>query len=172
VESIARRAEPLQRALVGAPVVGIDGRSHIGTLQIRPDGIEVAYRKCCLGGEERVRFAPGGGPVAFELDGWRIGLGICKDTGVEQHILATAGLDIDLYAAGLVHLPSELDTQEKRAIRIARACTAYVAFASFAGPTGGGFDHTAGVSSIWTTHGTAISRAGSQPGELARATLS
>jgi predicted amidohydrolase len=159
-------------ALAGAPVAGIDGRPHIGTLHIGPDGIDVAYRKCYLGGEEPVRFAPGGGPVAFELDGWRIGLGICKDTGVEQHILATAGLDVDLYAAGLVHLPSELDMQENRAIRIARACAAYVAFASFAGPTGGGFGHTAGVSSIWTTHGTAITRTGSQPGELARATLS
>jgi predicted amidohydrolase len=165
-------AEANSVALVGAPVAGIDGRPHIGTMRIGPDGIDVAYRKCYLGGEEPVRFAPGGGPVAFELDGWRIGLGICKDTGVEQHILATAGLDVDLYAAGLVHLPSELDTQENRAIRIARACAAHVAFASFAGPTGGGFDHTAGVSSIWSTHGTALARAGTQPGELARATLS
>jgi predicted amidohydrolase len=155
-------AEANSVALVGAPVAGIDGRLHIGTLRIGLDGIDVAYRKCYLGGEESVRFAPGGGPVAFELDGWRIGLGICKDTGVEQHILATAGL----------HLPSELDMQANRAIRIARACAAYVAFASFAGPTGGGFDHTAGVSSIWSTHGTAITQAGSQPGELARATLS
>jgi predicted amidohydrolase len=164
-------AEANSVALVGAPVAGTDGRLHIGTLQIGPDGVNVAYRKCYLGGEEPVRFAPGEGPVAFELDGWRIGLGICKDTGVEQHILATAGLDIDLYAAGLVHLPSELDVQEDRASRIARACSAYVAFASFAGPTGGGFDRTAGVSSIWAADGTAITRAGVQPGELVHATL-
>jgi predicted amidohydrolase len=164
-------AEANSVALVGAPVAGIDGRLHIGTLQVGPDSITVAYRKCNLGGEEPVRFTPGNGPVAFELDGWRIGLGTCKDTGVEQHILATANLDIDLYAAGVLHLPIELDMQENRAIQIARACMTYVAFASFAGPTGGGFDHTAGVSSIWTTHGTAITRAGAQPGELARATL-
>jgi predicted amidohydrolase len=159
-------------ALVGAPVAGIDGRPHIGTLRIGPGGVDVAYRKFCLGGEETVRFAPGDGPVVFELDGWRIGLGICKDTGVEQHILATADLDIDLYAAGLVHRPSELDMQEDRAIRIALACAAYVAFASFAGPTGVGFDRTAGVSSIWSADGAAIARAGSQPGELVRAILS
>lgn len=165
-------AEANSVALVGAPVAGIDGRLHIGTLRVGPDGIDVAYRKCYLGGEELVRFAPGDGPAMFELDGWRIGLGICKDTGVEQHVLATSDLDVDLYAAGLVHLPSELDMQENRAIRIARTCAAYVAFASFAGPTGGGFDRTAGVSSIWTTDGTAIARAGSQPGDLARVTLS
>jgi predicted amidohydrolase len=165
-------AEANSVALVGAPVTGSDGRRHIGTLRIGPDGIGIAYRKCYLGGEELVRFAPGDGPAVFELDGWRIGLGICKDTGVEEHILATAAFDIDLYAAGLVHLPSELDMQESRAVRIARACAACVAFASFAGPTGGGFDRTAGVSSIWTADGTAIARAGSQPCELARATLS
>jgi hypothetical protein len=61
--------------------------------------------------------------------------------------------------------------QENRAVRIVRACAAYVAFASFAGPTGGGFDRAAGVSSIWGTDGTAIARAGFKPGELARATL-
>lgn len=165
-------AETNSVALVGAPVSGSDGRRQIGMLRIGPDGIDVAYRKCYLGGEEPVHFAPGDGPVTFELDSWRIGLGICRDTGVDQHILATAALDIDLYAAGLVHLPSELDMQENRAIRIARACAAYVAFASFASPTGGGFDHTAGVSSIWTADGAPITRAGSQPGELARATLS
>jgi predicted amidohydrolase len=159
-------------ALVGAPLAGVDGGLHIGMLQAGPGGIDVAYHKCYLGGEEPLRFAPGDGPAVLELEGWRIGLGICKDTGVEQHILATAALGIDLYAAGLVHLPSELAMQENRAIRIARACTAYVAFASFAGPTGSGFDHTAGVSSIWTADGTAITRAGSQPGDLVRATLS
>lgn len=165
-------AETNSVALVGAPLAGVDDGLHIGMLQVGPGGIDVACRKCYLGGEEAVRFTTGDGPAVLALDGWRIGLGICKDTGVEQHILATAALGIDLYAAGLVHLPSELATQEHRAIRIARACTAYVAFASFAGPTGGGFDRTAGVSSIWTADGTAIARARSEPGDLVRATLS
>jgi hypothetical protein len=61
--------------------------------------------------------------------------------------------------------------QEERAVRIAVACSAPVAFASFAGPTGGGFDKTAGVSSIWAADGTLISRAGREPGDITRATL-
>lgn len=158
-------------ALVGAPVQGEDGRPHIGMFRVSPDGVEMAYRKSYLGGGEPHRFEPGDGPVAIELDGWRVGLGICRDTGVEQHIADAAALELDLYAAGLVHLSKERDMQEKRGVRIARACQAYVAFASFAGPTGGGFDETAALSSIWAPDGTLLGRAGVEPGEFTRALL-
>jgi predicted amidohydrolase len=158
-------------ALAGAPVEGEAGRSHIAMLLVSAASVGIAYRKSYLGGDEPARFAPGGGPVAIDLDGWRIGLGICKDTGVEQHVADMAALDPDLYVAGLVHRPDELELQEERGLRIARACQAYVAFASFAGPTGGGFDRTAGTSSIWATDGTPLARAGVQPGEFSRALL-
>jgi predicted amidohydrolase len=158
-------------ALVGAPVESRDGRVHIGMLLVSSTGAEIAYRKSYLGGDGPVRFAPGDGPVAIDLEGWRVGLGICKDTGVEQHISDTAALDLDLYVAGLVHRPEELEMQEERGLRIARACQAYVAFASFAGSTGGGFDQTAGMSSIWAPDGTPLARADVEPGEFARASL-
>jgi predicted amidohydrolase len=164
-------AETETVALVGAPIGGRDGRPHIAMLRVMPDGVDVAYRKCHLGGEEAARFAPGDGPAAVVVDGWRIGLGICRDTGAEQHVRATAALDIDLYAAGLVHDHTELGMQEDRAVRIARTCEAHVVLASFAGPTGGGFERTAGVSSIWTADGTAVARAGREPGEFVRAAL-
>jgi predicted amidohydrolase len=80
-------------------------------------------------------------------------------------------LNIDAYCAGLVHQPEELDEQEARALSIVRLCGAFVAFASFAGPTGGGYARTAGASAIWAPSGKALSRAGTQPGEIARATL-
>jgi predicted amidohydrolase len=158
-------------AFVGAPVNGEGGAVHIGTLEVSADGAEVAYRKTYLGADEAKRFSPGGGAVARDVDGWRIGIGICKDTGVEQHVADTGALHIDLYVAGLVHLPEELGMQEERAQRLALACDAAVAFASFAGSTGGGYDRTAGVSSIWSPAGEAIARAGSAPGGIARARL-
>jgi predicted amidohydrolase len=164
-------AETETVALVGAPVQGEDGRAHIAMLRVSSAGVEIAYRKSYLGGGEPARFAPGDGAAAIDLDGWRIGLGICKDTGVEEHITDTAALDPDLYVAGLVHLPEELGIQEERALRIARACRAYVALASFAGSTGGGFDRTAGMSSIWAPDGTPIGRAGVEPGDFTRALL-
>jgi predicted amidohydrolase len=158
-------------ALIGAPVEGDDGKTHIGMLRVSSAGVEIAYRKSYLGGDEPARFTPGDGPMVIELDGWRVGLGICKDTGVEQHVADSAVLDLDVYVAGLVHLPAQLEMQEERGLRIARACQAYVAFASFAGSTGGGFDQTAGVSSIWAPDGTSLARAGVEPGEFARALM-
>ena len=158
-------------ALVGAPIRGPGFRRHIGVLQVDATGVTPAYRKCFLGGEETAHFVPGNGPVVIEVDGWRAGLGICKDTGVDQHISQTAALNIDVYFAGLVHEPNELEIQEQRAIQIAQACNSYVGFASFAGPTGGGFDQTAGVSSLCSPAGSPIARAGADPDDFAHATL-
>lgn len=158
-------------ALVGAPVAGEAGTARIGVLQVTSTGARVVYAKTHLSGDEHGRFAPGDGATTIEVDGWRIGLGVCKDTGVDSHVRDVAVLGIDLYAAGLLHLPKELAEQESRAVRIARACDAYVAFASFAGPAGGGYDRTAGGSSIHARDGTALVRAGAEPGCVVRATL-
>lgn len=158
-------------ALVGAPVAGEAGTIRIGVLQVTSTGARVVYAKSHLGGDEPGRFAPGAGPAVTEIDRRRIGLGVCKDTGVDQHVRDVAALGIDLYAAGLVHHPEELAEQEARAVRIARVCDAYVAFASFAGPTGGGYDRTAGGSSIHARDGTALVRAGTEPGCFVRVSL-
>jgi predicted amidohydrolase len=158
-------------ALVGAPVAGARDQVFIAMLGVGPTGVRVLYRKRWLGEEECVRFTPGDGPTVLEVDGWRVGVGICKDTGVREHVERMAELEIDLYCAGLVHLPEELDRQEERAVSIALGCRARVAFASFAGPTGGGYARTAGTSAIWSCTGEVVARAGTLAGELARATL-
>jgi hypothetical protein len=48
-------------------------------------GPPLAYRKMWLGGAESDRFTPGTEPAALEVDGWWLGLAICKDTGIPQH---------------------------------------------------------------------------------------
>jgi len=131
----------------------------------------VAYRKMWLGGDERRRFSPGPQPRALDVDGRRLGLGICKDTGISEHATATAALGIDVFVAGLVHRLDELDELEARAVRIAGVTGAPVAFASFAGPTGGGFGRAAGRSGIWSNDGSVLAKAGTEPGEIAQATL-
>ena len=163
-------AETGSVALVGAPV-GDDGQRFIAALRIEGTGATVAYRKSHLGGHEPARFTPGDGPTAMTVDGWRLGIGICKDTGMAAHTAGTAELGVDVYVAGLVHLPEELAEQDARGRRIAAACRSYVAFASFAGPTGGGYDATAGESTIWSPDGGVIARASDAPGDLARACL-
>jgi predicted amidohydrolase len=157
-------------ALVGAPIE--EGRRRfIALLRVDGSGVDVAYRKSHVGGDEVGRFSAGDGPTVIEIDGWRIGLGICKDTGVAGHTAGTAALGVDVYAAGLVHAPEELEEQDARGRRIAATCDAHVVFASFAGATGGGFDETAGASTIWAPDGSVVARATDAPGDIAHARL-
>lgn len=158
-------------ALVGAPVADEDGRQYIAMLHVSAAGVRVAYRKMHLGGAEAVRFSPGQRPGAEHVGGWAVGTGICKDTGSQEHVKAVAELGVDLYVAGLVHRADETAVQDERGASIARHCGVHVAFASFAGPTGEGYDASAGRSSIWDPTGTLVARAGTQPGEIARARL-
>ena len=102
-------AETGSLALVGAPVQGEAGRSHIGMLAIDGSGATVAYRKMWLGGAEPDRFSPGEEPAVIHADGWRLGLAICKDTGNPQHAADTAALGIDAYVAGALESAEDAD---------------------------------------------------------------
>ncbi|MGC9666412.1 carbon-nitrogen hydrolase family protein [Planosporangium sp. 12N6] len=158
-------------ALVGAPVRDADGRASIATMAVDGTGATVAYRKRYLHGDEFDRFSPGGKPVVIDVDGWRLGLAICRDTGVPQHAADTAALGMDAYVAGVLHRADEVAVIEERARRVATDHGVWVAVASFAGSTGGGFDRAAGCSGIWAPDGTMVTRAGTDVGAVARATL-
>ena len=158
-------------ALAGAPVQGEAGRRHIAMLAIDVDGARIAYRKLWLSDEEAERFAPGSAPALLEVDGWRLGLAVCKDTGVPQHVADTVALGIDAYVAGTLMYPHEEELQDERARRIARERGIWVAFASFAGPTGGGYEESAGGSGVWEPGGAVTAQAGTETGAIARATL-
>ena len=158
-------------ALVGAPLHDPDGRTYIATLAVTGSGVAIAYRKVWLGSEERQRFDPGEQAAVYDVDGWRLGLAICKDTSVAAHTRDLADRAIDVYVAGLVMHPGEIEEQDERARRIAADTGVYVAFAGFAGPTGSGYNTTAGGSSIWSPDGGLLAHAGSATGEIARAAL-
>jgi predicted amidohydrolase len=157
-------------ALVGAPVEGNNG-PHIAMLAIRGTDVAVVYRKIYVGRDEAHRFVPGQEPVAIDVDGWRLGLAICRDTGIPQHRADTAALGIDVYIAGTVMLEIEREIQDERARTIATDYGVAVALASFAGPTGSGYDQTAGHSGIWSRDGVPIAQATANIGELVSATL-
>jgi predicted amidohydrolase len=173
---VAACAESGSVALAGAPVpadIGRSstGRSSIGVLAVDAAGASVAYRKIWLGGAEPEWFVPGTTPVALDVDGWRLGLAVCKDTGVPRHAADTAALGIDAYLAGATDSAVDAAIQEKRARRVAADHGVWVAIASFAGPTGGGYADTAGRSRIWSPDGRVVAEAGPEPGEVVRATL-
>lgn len=158
--------------LAGAPVVGPGGGKSIGMFRIDKDGVSIAYRKMWLGSAEQAVFEPGDRPAVFEIDGWRVGLAICKDTGVPQHAAATAGSGLDLYVAAVLEHGTDRGVQPARAQRTIADHGVWVAMASFAGSTGEGYDQTAGESTVWRPDGSVATRAGSEPDEYARFTLS
>jgi predicted amidohydrolase len=161
---IAACAESGALALAGAPVPG----PRIGVLAIDGGGARVAYGKVHLHGSELDCFIPGE-PRMIEVDGWRLGLAICRDTGIPQHAAQTAALGIDGYVAGVIHADHEAEVLGERARRVAADHGVWVATAAFAGPTGGGFDRTSGHSGIWSADGELLAEAGAEPDETARA---
>lgn len=158
-------------ALVGAPVQDGSGRSHIAMLAVDGNGATVVYRKMWLGGAESDRFTPGEVPVALDVDGWRLGLAICRDTGIPQHASDTAALGIDAYVAGMLESANDAAVPAERAHRIATEHHVWVALASFAGSTGGGYARAAGRSGVWGPDGILVSGVGPETGAVARATL-
>jgi predicted amidohydrolase len=158
-------------AIAGAPVPGVDAKPNIGLLAISRGGVTVAYRKIWLGGEEPEHFAPGTEPAALEADGWRLGLAICKDTGILQHAADTAALGLDAYLAAVLEHAENFNVPDQRARRIAAAHAVWVVVASFAGSTGAGYEHAAGGSGIWSPHGEVVARADGESGSIVRAVL-
>jgi predicted amidohydrolase len=159
-------------ALVGAAVMDDGGRRSIAMLGIDGERANVAYRKMWLGDEEATHFVAGTEAGVLDIDGWRVGLGICKDTGVPEHRSLVTAQRVDAYVAGVLHHSHELNEQDARGVRIAREVGVPVAFSSFAGPTGGGYATTAGTSCIWTADGVVLARAGRAPGQIVSVTLS
>src|SRR5918994_422967 len=75
---------------------------HIAMLAVDGGGVRVAYRKVWVDATEAHRFSQGGEPGLLELDDWRLGLAICKDTGIGEHAADTAALGIDAYVGGIL----------------------------------------------------------------------
>lgn len=157
-------------ALVGAPTAD-DLGDHISVLAVDGSGATVAYRKMWLGDAEAARFTPGPSPTVLDVDGWRLGLAICKDTGVPAQAAATADLGMDVYVAGVLDSADDAAVQDERALRITSSHGVWVAVASFAGSTGGGYEVAAAQSRVWSPDGTVVATAGRDVGRIARATL-
>jgi predicted amidohydrolase len=93
-------------------------------LAVDGSGATVAYRKLWLGAAEAERFIPGGKPAVLEVNGWRLGLAICRDTGIQQHSSDTAALGIDAYVAGVRGRPAGRSRRSCAAPRSASGCPA------------------------------------------------
>lgn len=156
-------------ALVGAPLEW-RGAERIAVLAVTGEGARPVYAKMCLGDDEPGRFVAGPGPAVIEVAGWRVGVGVCKDTRILEHLRETRDAGVDVYVAGLVHRPDEWDELEARARRIAGKMGVPVVFAAFAGDVDG-FGPTSGGSGIWDADGALVVQAGPEPDAVVAATL-
>lgn len=159
-------------ALVGAPMQGAGNDDRrISMLRVDRDGVSVAYSKMCLGGDEPQHFEPGTSAAVLEIDGWRLGLAICKDTGQPEHAAETVALEVDAYVAGVCETEEDRVVQPARAARVIDDHGVWVAYASFAGPTGGGFSDTAGRSAVLDPDGVVRLQLGRRSGQWGWTTL-
>jgi predicted amidohydrolase len=78
---------------------------------------------------------------------------------------------MDAYVAGILEAEEDAAVVEDRAHRVATDHGVWVAIASFAGSTGGGYGRAAGRSGIWAPGGRAVVRAGPESGTFVGATL-
>lgn len=166
---VAACAEADAVALVGAPVFW-QGAERIAVLLVDASGTRPAYAKMCLGDDEPDRFVAGPGPAVIDVDGWRVGLGVCKDTRILEHLRETRDAGVDLYVAGLVHHPAELDEFAGRARRISEKMGVPVVFAGYAGELRD-FGPTSGGSGIWDAAGAVLAQAGPETGAVVAAYL-
>ncbi|MFI6348720.1 nitrilase-related carbon-nitrogen hydrolase [Streptomyces sp. NPDC050560] len=162
---VAACAEAGTFALAGVPVPG----PRIGVLAVDGGGARVAYRKTRLGADGAARFVPGAGRAATDVDGWCVGMAVCRDTGVAEHAAKTAAPGVDGCVAGLVHDESEAEAHGARARRIAADHGVRGAMAVFAGPTGGGCHRASGRSGIWSSTGELLAEASTAPDDVVRA---
>ncbi|MEU6861585.1 carbon-nitrogen hydrolase family protein [Glycomyces sp. NPDC046736] len=157
-------------ALAGAPVCDDRGREHIAMVRFDADGVAPVYRKMFPGEPEAVRFSPGEAPAVLEIDGWRLGLAICRDIKIDEHIAATSALGIDAYVGGSLHDPAGAVGRDGLMPQVAAAYGVWIALSCFAGP-GSDYEEAMGGSAVWSPDGSLVDQADDQPGRIITATL-
>ncbi|MET8545042.1 carbon-nitrogen hydrolase family protein [Kitasatospora sp. NPDC004799] len=152
-------------AVVGAAVTdGADLR--VSALVLGPDGgLVTRYDKQHLFKAERDYYRPGTAGCTLELDGWRLGLGVCYDSGFPEHARAAALDGCHAYLVGALFSVGH-GHHESRTWFPARALdnTLYTVLANHIGHTGGW--HTCGGSAVWGPDGRLIAEASEDQREL------
>ena len=140
-------------AVVSGSIHDGDGRT-ISALVVGRDGETLArYDKQHIDEDERDLFRPGREGCAFELDGWRLALGICYDATFPEHARAAARGGAHAYLCPSSHT-------ERSVVHDARARenTMYVVLSNHLGEADG--RHLCGHSSIYGPMGDLLADAG------------
>ncbi|MFM0115933.1 carbon-nitrogen hydrolase family protein [Paraburkholderia nemoris] len=175
------RLEPIRQVcrereiavIVGAATRGIGGVDglHISSLIFNRSGelIEPYHKQHLYSGETKI-YRPGTQGCMLEIDGWRLALGVCYDSGFPEH---ARNATVNGAHAYLVSALFSVKTgyHQSRIWFPARAFdnTLYVLLSNHVGTTGGW--ETCGASAIWGPYGDVVSEASRDRAEVITALL-
>ncbi|TWC69448.1 carbon-nitrogen hydrolase family protein [Herbaspirillum sp. SJZ099] len=165
LETLARISEEQELTLiVGAPTL-IDGVRRISSIIANADGSIGFYHKQHLFYSEKDWYSPGCEDKSILIGGWKIGLGICYDSGFPEHARRVAADGCDVYLVSAL-FGRTVGRQELSVWMPARALdnTIYVVTANYCGTTGGW--EACGRSGVWSPMGECIAQAGEDDSEL------
>lgn len=146
-------------AVLGGSLATEQGLGLGAVVVDRQGGVCTTYQKRHLDRDERKWFVPGSVDRAIEVDGWRLGLGICYDSSFPEQARALALDGADAYLVSGAFPVGESD--HRRTVYFpARALenTLYVAFANYVGAHDG-LDYC-GRSAVYGPDGRVLADAG------------
>ncbi|MFF9866627.1 MULTISPECIES: carbon-nitrogen hydrolase family protein [unclassified Streptomyces] len=172
------RLDGVREACRDGGVVGIVGAAvhdggalYVSALVIDAQGRDAGrYDKQTLFAAERDVYRQGETGCTVEVDGWRLGLGICYDSGFPEHARAAALDGCHAYVVGALFGVGN-GYHESRMWFPARAFdnTMYSVLANHVGRTGGW--NTCGGSGVWGPDGRLVAEAGAEEAEVVLADL-
>ena len=175
------RLEPIRQVcrereiavIVGAATRGIGGVDglHISSLIFNRSGelIESYHKQHLYSGETKI-YRPGTQGCMLEIDGWRLALGVCYDSGFPEHARNAAVNGAHAYLVSAL-FSVKTGYHQSRIWFPARAFdnTLYVLLSNHVGTTGGW--ETCGASAIWGPYGDVVSEASRDRAEVITALL-
>jgi 5-aminopentanamidase len=157
-------------AVVGASLVRAEERTISALVFGRGGEVRATYEKTHLHHDERDLFAAGARHVLLELDGWRMGVGICYDASFPEHARAAAVAGADAYLCPSAFFAD--DSDHRRSVYFAARAlenTFYVVFANFVGTHGGA--EFCGQAAVYAPDGRTLADAGRRGAAIATAEL-
>ncbi|MGW2863093.1 carbon-nitrogen hydrolase family protein [Streptomyces sp. NPDC001205] len=156
-------------AVVGAAVRD-EAELYVSALIVDGTGVVGRYDKQTLFQHERPIYRQGCAGATLEVDGWRLGLGVCYDSGFPEHARAAALDGCHAYVVGALFGEGN-GHHESRIWFPARAFdnTVYAVLANHVGTTGGW--RACGGSAVWGPDGRVVAEGSPTEEELVFADL-
>ncbi|SHG51361.1 Carbon-nitrogen hydrolase [Streptoalloteichus hindustanus] len=142
----------------------------LASLVFGDDGEVVnTYAKKHPHGQERELFRAGEKPTLVDVDGWALGMAICRDAALPEHAAEVFGAGADVYVVSALY---EAGTERRRDDHLRARSADHGGWAVLAthGDETGGY-RTTGGSGVWDPAGRLVAQAGAGVPDLAVATL-